>query len=394
MMSSKRKKLGSPIRSVEDGQAYLSIPNQNILTGLESVIDQSFQGRQPIYIHPGKIQSQFGFEPVCASSLSYHYCGEHTTHEHLAILQKYFFVGFKLWDGHEDVKRALCLAFVNVLASLTEKQWSPLYVCKSRIFDARLRQKQKTITSEPGVRSVYALNLVNMVCDAYNYTMVEEDVTSELENNSQVSDKSRADYVCWVKLENEGGNDVPVTIVETKHLQKLDEKCIAQLLGYYVKSRMGKSVVHDSEEGCYQGTAILFNEFAGNIQMVFMIFPYVGGVQAIHLPIIECSSDDLIDGYFIHLFMVMCSSDLRFKCSLVHPFSVVGPKSTIFVTTLKETMEIEHKKIMEEAEAKVQEAEAKAEAKVQEAEAMVKEAQKKMQEMSKELQELRRQKSM
>ena len=74
-MSSKRKKLGSPIRSVEDGQAYLSIPNQNILTGLErfdiffyivcgvtyltppfSVIDQSFQGRQPIYIHPGTSQ--------------------------------------------------------------------------------------------------------------------------------------------------------------------------------------------------------------------------------------------------------------------------------------------------------------------------------------------------
>lgn len=36
-----------------------------------------------------------------------------------------------------------------------------------------------------------------------------------------------------------------------------------------------------SAEGCNQGTAILFNEFKGRIQIQFVIFPYIGDVQAI-----------------------------------------------------------------------------------------------------------------
>ena len=41
-----------------------------------------------------------------------------------------------------------------------------------------------------------------MVCDAYDYTVVEEDVMEDLENESQTSDSSKADYVCWIRLEN------------------------------------------------------------------------------------------------------------------------------------------------------------------------------------------------
>ena len=69
-------------------------------------------------------------------------------------------------------------------------------------FDARVRLKERKILGEQGVRSIYVLNLVNMVCDAYDYTVVEEDVMEDLENESQTSDSSKADYVCWIRLEN------------------------------------------------------------------------------------------------------------------------------------------------------------------------------------------------
>ena len=82
----------------------------------------------------GQMQSKFGVGPqVHASNLTYHYYGEAKDIENSLILQQYYFVRFKLWDHHSDVRKALSLPFVNVLANLTERQWSPLYTSKSRI---------------------------------------------------------------------------------------------------------------------------------------------------------------------------------------------------------------------------------------------------------------------
>jgi len=53
------------------------------------------------------------------------------------------------------------------------------------------------------------------------------------ENISTTSERSKADYVCWVKLaqQEEGGTvDVPVVIVETKRLETINDKCIPQAL--------------------------------------------------------------------------------------------------------------------------------------------------------------------
>ena len=56
----------------------------------------------------GKVQSKFGEAlQVCASSLTYHYCGEAKDIENSRILQQYYFVGLKLWDHHSDVREAL-----------------------------------------------------------------------------------------------------------------------------------------------------------------------------------------------------------------------------------------------------------------------------------------------
>ena len=82
----------------------------------------------------GQMQSKFGVGPqVRTSNLTYHYYGEAKNIENSLFLQQYYFVGFKLWDHDSDIRKALSLAFVNVLANLIERQWSPLYTCKSRI---------------------------------------------------------------------------------------------------------------------------------------------------------------------------------------------------------------------------------------------------------------------
>ena len=82
----------------------------------------------------GQMQSKFGVGPqVRASNLTYHYYGEAKDIKNSLILQQYYIVGFKLWDHHSEVRKALSLAFVNVLANLIERQWSPVYTCKFRI---------------------------------------------------------------------------------------------------------------------------------------------------------------------------------------------------------------------------------------------------------------------
>lgn len=76
------------------------------------------------------------------------------------------------------------------------------------------------------------------------------------DNISATSELSKADYVCWTKLVNKSGHDVdvPVVILETKHLQSIDNKCIAQVLGYYIKARGNCSPTR-------QGVAMLINKY-------------------------------------------------------------------------------------------------------------------------------------
>jgi len=135
-----------------------------------------------------------------------------------------------------------------------------------------------------------------MICKVYGYEMNVEDTSTDenAENITITSQGSRADYACWANLVIRGnshsGVDVPVVIVETKHLNTISNKCIAQVIGYYIKARGDKSQNR-------HGIALLINEYDGIINVEFFLFPFVVhtdlhevtyGVQSLKLMSYEC----------------------------------------------------------------------------------------------------------
>ena len=60
---------------------------------------------------------------------------------------------------------------------------------------------------------------------------------------SSVSKRSKADYVCYILTKAEEKKDIPVPLVilETKHLPKIDSGAVAQTLGYFCKGQGTKT---------------------------------------------------------------------------------------------------------------------------------------------------------
>ena len=96
------------------------------------------------------------------------------------------------------------------------------------------------IANEIGVRYVFADPIIDMLCQALGYQVELEDTfENEGYDMVNVTGKSRADYVCYILVGKENKQH-PMVVIETKYSQELDNKAIAQVLGYYCKSQ-GKS---------------------------------------------------------------------------------------------------------------------------------------------------------
>ena len=182
-----------------------------------------------------------------------------------------------------------------------------IYQCLADI--SKHRNYLKSIQNEASVRYTFANPLVDMLCSAFGYTLeLEESIKDD--DLTRVSEKSKADYVLY-RLYNkpEGTSSASVSesiatvIMETKHIEKLNMKAVAQVMGYYCRAK-------GDQKDNQSGIAVLFNEFDGNFEIQFFLFPFTRlgryGVQSVMLPCLSYQYLSFINSGFIKLFYLMC----------------------------------------------------------------------------------------
>ena len=187
-----------------------------------------------------------------------------------------------------------------------------IYQCLVDI--SKHRNYLKSIQNEASVRYTFANPLVDMLCSAFGYTLeLEESIKDD--DLTRVSEKSKADYVLY-RLYNkpEGTSSASVSesiatvIMETKHIEKLNMKAVAQVMGYYCRAK-------GDQKDNQSGIAVLFNEFDGNFEIQFFLFPFTRlgnirgtgyGVQSVMLPCLSYQYLSFINSGFIKLFYLMC----------------------------------------------------------------------------------------
>ena len=185
-----------------------------------------------------------------------------------------------------------------------------IYQCLADI--SKHRNYLKSIQNEASVRHTFANPLVDMLCSAFGYTLELEE---SIKDDDRVSEKSKADYVLY-RLYNkpEGTSSASVSesiatvIMETKHIEKLNMKAVAQVMGYYCRAK-------GDQKDNQSGIAVLFNEFDGNFEIQFFLFPFTHlgkirgtgyGVQSVMLPCLSYEYLSFINSGFIKLFYLMC----------------------------------------------------------------------------------------
>ena len=89
--------------------------------------------------------------------------------------------------------------------------------CQAEIAKRYDRLLSQRVNSEAVVRYVYGDPIIDMLVDSFNYKLqIEETVLNE---NYEISDRSRTDYCCWriYKQTSKESKPVCVTVLETKH---------------------------------------------------------------------------------------------------------------------------------------------------------------------------------
>jgi len=96
--------------------------------------------------------------------------------------------------------------------------------------------------------------------------------------------------------------------VETKHSKTISNKCIAQVIGYYIKARGDISRNR-------HGVALLINEYKSKI---FFLFPFVEqtdvhgvtyGVQSLKLMSYECDFQEVEQLTILWFILLLCLPD-------------------------------------------------------------------------------------
>ena len=208
-------------------------------------------------------------DQVAASSLTYEEVG---TTDNLKHSNKHF-AGLKLWHDHPTGERVTLMLKENLLQRagllLSINPYKHVLKCRHSI-SQNYGFLIDGIKKEAELRYAYGDPLVNMLCEAFDYKLELEDSMDEARNDSivTVSDQSKADYICWTlkkDIESKTGMSISVVVLETKRRQKLTDEAVAQLLGYYCKSK-GK----DNQTG----VAILLNEYNQQVEIRLFLFPY------------------------------------------------------------------------------------------------------------------------
>ena len=216
------------------------------------------------------------------------------------------FAGLDLWKGHPETEEIVKTLYQNLVSRSKEldvyNAYAHTFKCRHNISRHR-GFHLKGNKNEVGVRYPYADPLVDMLCEGHGYKLELEDTMAGAVNNNSysiVSEKSKADYVCWIITHDGKGKELPVAVVvlEAKHITTINKNGIARVLGYYCRSKG----THDNKTD----VAILFNEYQDTVQVRFFLFLYQKntegyGIQSL-FPLHQCKHEQFLHRGFIDLF--------------------------------------------------------------------------------------------
>ena len=103
------------------------------------------------------------------------------------------------------------------------------------------------------VKSVM-ITSVTYICKVSNVLLnyrveLEDSFENASTNTVNISDQSRAGYICYILVPNDDHiTQHPMVVLETKFSQSLYEKAIAQVLAYYCKSQSKHTLA--ARQGC------------------------------------------------------------------------------------------------------------------------------------------------
>lgn len=280
------------------------------------------------------------------------------------------FVGLPLHDtwhpiGKEEICQQICDGAVEKYKSkIKQKEYREVYSCRYQMAEHHSFFLDNKINNEQGIRYTFADPIVSMLRRAFGYKLedtIQDTIEDTTKSMSSVSKRSKADYVCYIltKVERDKDIPVPLVILETKHLRKIDSGAIAQTLGYFCKGQGRKTSTK-------QGLAILLNGYNDNVQVKIFTFPYYNentgegyGIQSLVLPVYECSYGEFIDGKFLIFLLILCSpaTDYLFRIK----YQPIKPSETILVvsdtefavSTALRKQEKQHEEILAEKERQI-----------------------------------------
>lgn len=247
---------------------------------------------------------------VAASSLTY--VEENSTSR--LVNNQYHFVGIgiDLCNNHASKEQILEKLQSNLTkrSEEMEKKKVPMYMYYEIVRPQDLLLGCK-VDNEAGVRYSYGNPIVEMLCEFFNYKLVLEDTMNDRGDIVTTSKKSKADYIIYALMKDTEGKEhaVSAVIVEAKHCKVLATSAIAQVMGYYCKSKVGNNQT---------GFAMLLNEFEKNIQARFFLFPYKqdveddGYCQSLMFPLYTCTHKELVQKrILIELILLISDVDLN-----------------------------------------------------------------------------------
>ena len=153
------------------------------------------------------------------------------------------------------------------------------------------------------VRYSYVNPIIEMLCSSFDYYLeVEESYLGD--SLVKVSKESKADYISWRLMKDKNMKSIltNILVLETKHLNKLTLKEIAQTIGYYCISKC-----NDNQAG----VAVVLNQSEKGLEFRFIAFLYTEnpsggyGIQGLVFPSYQCSYEQLMNGGDILKFLFL-----------------------------------------------------------------------------------------
>ena len=278
-------------------------------------------------------------------------------------------------------------------------------LCEFKILE-KLHTLLGGMHSESCVRYTLADPIVELLCKVFHFKLVLEESFNEEEFQEQVSNvsnRSRSDYVCYRLEQVEEKNNQKksaAVVMETKYNKDLkDKKCIAQLLGYHSRATIDAKT---------PGIAMLLSEREAR----FFIFPFKNakgqfGINSIMLPVTDIyietdpfKSSSLLQ-FLLLVLVLSCVEGCTLECKLTEELEINPASSFVAIYSLKEELMLlkqekrqveEEKRQAEEEKRQAEEEKRRAEEEKQQADEEKRRAQKEKRQAEKDKRQVEKEK--